>query len=38
MIKKIKKFSLQVIAGANIATILLMLFIGYSGHFSCFGS
>lgn len=32
MIKKIKKFSLQVIAGANIATILLMLFIGYSGH------
>lgn len=32
MIDKIKKFTLQVIAGANIATILLMLLVGFSGH------
>lgn len=32
MIAKIKKFSLQVVAGANAVTILLMLLVGYSGH------
>ena len=32
MIAKIKKFTLLVIAGANAATILLMLLVGYSGH------
>ncbi len=32
MIARLKKFSLQVVAGANIATILLMLLVGYSGH------
>lgn len=32
MIAKLKKFSLQVVAGANAVTILLMLLVGYSGH------
>lgn len=32
MIHKLKKFTFQIILGANIATILLMLLIGYSGH------
>lgn len=32
MINKLKKFTLQVVAGANIATIVLMLLVGYSGH------
>ena len=32
MIAQLKKFSLQVVAGANTATILLMLLVGYSGH------
>lgn len=32
MIAKIKKFTFLVIAGANAATILLMLLVGYSGH------
>jgi endonuclease/exonuclease/phosphatase family metal-dependent hydrolase len=32
MINQIKKFTLQVIAGANVAAILLMLLVGFSGH------
>lgn len=32
MIAKLKKITLQAIAGANCATILLMLLVGYSGH------
>lgn len=34
MLKKLKHFTLQLIAGANIATILLMLAVGYSDHLS----
>ena len=34
MLKQLKRFTLQVIAGANIATILVMLFVGYSDHVS----
>lgn len=30
MLKRLKKFTLQMIAGANVATILLMLLVGYS--------
>ena len=33
MIKQLKKFTVQLISGANIATILVMFFIGYSDHF-----
>ena len=29
---KLKKFTLQVIVGANVASIILMLLVGYSGH------
>lgn len=32
MIDKLKKFTLQVIGGANVAAIILMLLVGYSGH------
>ncbi len=32
MIGKLKKITLQAMAGANCATILLMLLVGYSGH------
>lgn len=32
MIRQLKKFTLQMVAGANIATILIMLVIGYSGY------
>ena len=32
MLKKLKNFTLQLIAGANVASILLMLFVGYSDH------
>lgn len=32
MFRKLQKFTLQVIMGANIATSVLMLLIGYSGH------
>ena len=32
MFKQIKKFALQMVAGANIATLLVMWLIGYSGH------
>ncbi len=32
MFKQIKKFALQMVAGANIATLLVMLLVGYSGH------
>lgn len=34
MIKKIKKFTLQMIAGANVATILMMMVVGYSDRIS----
>ena len=34
MLKQLKRFTLQVIAGANIATILVMLFVGYSDRVS----
>ncbi|MDD2601496.1 MAG: endonuclease/exonuclease/phosphatase family protein [Prevotella sp.] len=30
MIKKLKTFTLQVVAGANIATVIIMMFIGFS--------
>ena len=32
MIKKLKKFTIQMMMGANVFTILLMLFTGYSDH------
>lgn len=32
MIKKLKAFTLHVIAGANVATIIMMLLVGYSDH------
>lgn len=32
MFKKAKKIALQIVAGANVATLLLMLLVGYSGH------
>ena len=31
MLKKFKKFTLQMIGGANVASIVIMLLIGYSG-------
>ena len=34
MIKKLKKFTLQMIAGANIVTILIMMVVGYSDRIS----
>lgn len=33
MIKQLKKFTVQVVSGANIATILIMLLAGFSDHF-----
>ena len=33
MIKQLKKFTVQLISGANIATILVMLLAGFSDHF-----
>ena len=30
MLKKLKKITLQLIAGANVGTLLLMLLVGYS--------
>ena len=32
--KRLKKFTLKAIAGANIATVLIMLFLGFSGGFN----
>jgi endonuclease/exonuclease/phosphatase family metal-dependent hydrolase len=32
MIKQLKKFTLQMVAGANIASILMMLLVGFSGY------
>jgi len=34
MISQLKKFTVNLMAGANIATVLLMLFVGYSDHIS----
>ena len=31
MIKQLKKFTVQVLTGANVATIIVMLLVGYSG-------
>ena len=33
MIKQLKQFTINLIAGANIAAVLLMLVVGYAGHF-----
>lgn len=33
MIRQLKKITIQIIAGANVATILVMLMVGYSDHF-----
>ena len=32
MAGKLKKFLLQIIAGANVATVLMMILTGYSGY------
>lgn len=32
MIKQLKKFTIQMIAGANLATVIVMLLVGYSDH------
>jgi hypothetical protein len=32
MIKKLKKITFQMVAGANVATILLMFLVGFSDH------
>lgn len=32
MIEGLKRFTVQMVAGANVATIALMLLVGYSGH------
>lgn len=38
MIEGLKRFTVQMVAGANVATIALMLLVGYSGHLNPAGS
>ena len=32
MIKQLKKFTVQMLTGANVATVIVMLLVGYSDH------
>ena len=34
MLRNFKRFTLQVVAGANLATIFMMLFVGFSDRFN----